>query len=323
MNAARFAHFLAIDWSGATGRCQPGIALGLCSIDGEAPRLVRGENRHWSREAVLEYLLTELPPNTLVGMDLGISLPFADTGAFFPDWPDSPTDARDLWRLIDDTCVADPNLGATSFVDHPVASAYFRRHGAREGHRFHLADAAHRRGRFRVTEAAQERSGCKPYSNFNLVGAAQVGKSSLTGMRLLHRLAGRLFVWPVDGIDLPTQGSVVVEIYTAIAALAAKRRAGRSKIRDARDLDTALAELGSPPSGLAGPIDDHSTDALLTSAWLRRHAANEALWHPAELTPQIAPYRGLDVRRGLDHTREREGTSAKVGVPSFVLKGPP
>ena len=30
--------------------------------------------------------------------------------------------------------------------------------------------------------------GCKPYSNFNLVGAAQVGKSSLSGMRMLHRL---------------------------------------------------------------------------------------------------------------------------------------
>jgi hypothetical protein len=71
--------------------------------------------------------------------------------------------------------------------------------------------------------------GCKPYSNFNLVGAAQVGKSGLTGMRMLHRLSGRLAIWPID--PLPERGSVVVEIYTTIAAIAGGRSASRSKIR--------------------------------------------------------------------------------------------
>ena len=52
--------------------------------------------------------------------------------------------------------------------------------------------------------------GCKPYSNFNLVGAAQVGKSSLTGMRVLHALGGAVRVWPVD--PLPESGSVVVGV---------------------------------------------------------------------------------------------------------------
>lgn len=289
----RFQHFLAIDWSGAAGERQRGIALGLCSTGNEAPRLLNPPaHRRWSRQAVLDYLLNDLPPDTLVGMDLGISLPFADSGAFFPGWPDSPADAHALWRLVDAACAADPHLGASSFVDHPELSAYFRRHGGREGARFHLEQASHRRGRFRVAEAVQERVGCKPYSNFNLVGAAQVGKSSLTGMRLLHRLQGRVFVWPVDGLDLPPSGSVIVEIYTAIAALAASRRAGRSKIRDGTNLDAALAAIGSPPAGLTGAIDDHSADALLTAAWLRAHAADQALWQPPELTPQIARTEG-------------------------------
>jgi hypothetical protein len=289
----RFSHFLAIDWSGAAGERQPGIALGLCSYDGNAPHLLAPpDHRRWSREAVLDYLLTALLPNTLVGMDLGLSLPFADAGAFFPGWQDSPGDARALWQLVDERCAADPHLSATSFVDHPVASAYFRRHGGREGAQFHLAGASHRRGRFRLTEAAQERAGCKPYSNFNLVGAAQVGKSSLTGMRLLHRLAGRIFVWPVDDLQLPGEGSVIVEIYTAIAALAAQRNAGRSKIRDGNDLDTALTQLGSAPTGRTGVIDDHSADALLTAAWLRLHADDENLWHPAELTEEVARTEG-------------------------------
>jgi hypothetical protein len=285
----RFAQFVAIDWSGAQGERQKGIAVALAAAEGGPPTLM---DRIWSRADVLALLRDGLAGDTLVGLDLGISLPFADAGAFFPGWDRSPADARSLWALIDRICDSDPHLGAASFVDHPDLAAYFRRHGGREGSRFHLPGTPHRRGRFRVTEQAQERLGCKPYSNFNLVGAAQVGKSSLTGMRVLHRLGGAVPVWPVDGVALPHSGSVVVEIYTAIASVEAKRRAGRSKIRDGADLDAALQALGSMPTGREGPITDHAADALLTAAWLRANASNQALWHPPELTPQIARTEG-------------------------------
>src|SRR3546814_17648646 len=97
-------------------------------------------------------LFRSLPNDTLVGLDLGMSLPYADAGAFFPSWIESPADARSLWAMVDGICESDPYLEAGSFVDHARASAYFRRHGAREGARFHLPGAAHRRGRMRVTE---------------------------------------------------------------------------------------------------------------------------------------------------------------------------
>lgn len=182
-------------------------------------------------------------------------------------------------------CTPDDHLGAGSFVDHPEAARHFRRHGGREGEHFGGG-----RGRLRVTEREQERRGCKPTSNFNLVGAAQVGKSSLTGMRVLHRLAGELPVWPVD--TLPAAGSVVVEIYTALAAIAAGRRAGRAKIRTHEELDQALAALGSDPVTGRGAIDDHRSDALLTAAWLRTAAHLPHLWHPAALTPELARTEG-------------------------------
>jgi hypothetical protein len=284
----RFRHFAAIDWSGAAGERHKGLALGICGADGP-PRLVRRGHR-WSREEVLGWLLEDMPADTLVGLDLGASLPFADCGAFFPGWERSPPDAKALWRLVDDLCRADPHLAASSFVDHPLASRYFRRHGGREGAQFHAPDAAHRRGRFRVTEAAQAAMGCKPYSNFNLVGAAQVGKSSLTGMRVLHRLEGRLPVWPFD--PLPPTGSAVVEIYTAIAAMEGGRAPGRSKMKTIGELNDALANLGSPRVAGSGPIDDHSADALLTAAWLRLAAEREALWHPPAMTPEIAVTEG-------------------------------
>lgn len=277
MKADRFGHFVAVDWSGAAGERHRGIAVALASAGSAAPALVRPGHR-WSRSEVLTWLLEELPPGALVGFDLGISLPFADRGAFFPGWTESPATARGLWALIDQLCADEPHLGVSPFVDHPDAAAHYRRHGGREGAQFGGG-----RGRFRVTEQAQDSMGCRPYSNFNLVGAAQVGKSSLSGMRLLHRLGRRLPVWPID--PLPATGSVVVEIYTTLAAMAAGRAPGRSKMRSVAELNAALTApaIASAPISGDGAITDHASDALLTAAWLRRAACDRALWQPPGL----------------------------------------
>lgn len=238
----------------------------------------------WSRAELLGWLANDMPQGTLIGLDLGPSLPFVDCGAFFPGWNRSPADARSLWALVEHIAAADPHLSASSFVDHPDAAQHFRRHGGRCGRYFTG------RGRLRVTEHAQRAQGLNPYSNLNLVGAAQVGKSSLTGMRVLHRLSGRLPIWPFD--PLPPAGSAIVEIYTSIAAIAAGRAKGRTKIRDHETLDAALHELGSEPFGGIGPIDDHRSDAVVTAAWLRANAARPELWHPPALTPYIARTEG-------------------------------
>ena len=97
-------------------------------------------------------------------------------------------------------------------------------------------------------------------------------------------------VWPID--PLPATGAVVCEIYTTIAAIAAGRSASRSKIRTGAELDTALAHLDSRAHGHTGPIDDHTSDALITAAWLRRAAHDPGLWHPAALTDEIAATEG-------------------------------
>ena len=218
-----------------------------------------------------------MPDETLVGLDLSGSMPFADMGAFFPGWGESPADARALWALVERHSAADRHFAAMGFVDHLEASRYFRRHGGRRGDRF--GDGS--QGRFRVTEDAQRALGCRPYSNLNLIGAAQVGKSSLTGMRVLHRLDGQLPLWPFDA--MPETGSLVVEIYTTIAAIAAGRAPGRSKMRSYAALNDALANLGSPPVSGDGAIDDHASDALLTAAWLRKVHEDPTLWHPPGL----------------------------------------
>jgi hypothetical protein len=274
--SARFTHFAVADWSGAVGPRQKGIAIAICQSGGTAPALVRA-GHVWSRAEVLEWLTTELPDNSLVGLDLSPGLPFIDAGAFFPGWDESPTDARALWALVDRISVDDPHFAVSGFVDHAIASRYFRRHGGRTGDRF--GDA--RSGRLRLVERRQREQQLSPYSCLNLIGAAQVGKSSLTAMRLLHRLDGRLPIWPFD--PMPGSGSLLVEIYTSLAARAAGVGKGRSKIRNARALDEALDKLGTGPHAPLQAYDDHATDAILTAAWLRANADRPELWTPAGL----------------------------------------
>lgn len=283
--APAFASFIAIDWSGQAVERPRGLAVARCGPGEAAPVLVEAE-RGWSREGILAWIegLAETGQRALVGLDLSMAFPFADAGGYFPGWDRSPADARDLWALVDGMCERDPFLGASGFLADPEARRHFRQQ--RDcGDLFPGG-----RGRFRVCEHGQAASGLLPYSCFNLVGAAQVGKSSLTGMRVLHRLGGRVPVWPFDPV--PEMGPVIVEIYTTLAARTAGMRRGLSKIRDGQTLDRMLAALGSAPHDPLARYDDHATDAVLSAAWLRQVSGRAALWSPPGLTPELAQTEG-------------------------------
>jgi hypothetical protein len=277
-----FSRFACIDWSGAAGPFQRGIAVAVCEAGGSSA-LVEPEGQHWSREDVLNWI--ERQDDMLIGIDFSASFPFVDADAFFPGWVESPPDARSLWAMVERMTAAEPHLGASTFVDHGELARHFRRHGGRTGDLFGGGI-----GRMRVTERAAQAVGLAPSSIFNLVGAAQVGKASLTGMRLLNRLAGRLSVWPFD--PMPATGPLIVEIYTSLAARAAGLTKGRSKMRSAEALDAALATLRHPPHIPLGRYDDHRTDALLGAVWLASVGGDETLWQPAGLTPALAKTEG-------------------------------
>lgn len=282
----RFTRFAAIDWSGAKGSRHKGIAVAVAEAGRAPPRLVVRE-RPWSREEVLGWVLeTAEEAPTLFGFDLSAAFAFADCGAYFPGWDESPANAKALWRLVEALSAGEADLGASAFVDHPEASRHFRRHGGRCGDLFRPGA-----GRMRAVEEEERRLGLvNPVSNFNLVGAAQVGKSSLTGMRLFLRLNEHLPIWPFD--PPPEHGSAAVEIYTSIAAAAAGLPRGRTKVRDGETLDRALQALGSDPHAPLARYDDHATDAILTAAWLRKVAHEPAYWSPPAMTEAIARTEG-------------------------------
>lgn len=280
-----FEQFAVIDWSGEAVARPKGLALAIAERDHRAPVLLRPDGG-WSREAVTDWLRGHAEAGTrlLVGLDLSPAFPFLDRGSYFPGWDGSPADAVALWAMVDAMAQDDPHLSVGSLLRHAEVKRHFRLQ--RDcGDLFPAG-----RGRLRMCEVGQAAMGLSPYSCFNLVGAAQVGKSSLTGMRTLHRLRGAVPVWPFDPV--PDEGPLIVEIYTALAARAALVPKGRSKMRDGVSLDTALSAFGSDPHRPLVRYDDHATDAILTTAWLRHVADDPHLWNPPGLTAQIARTEG-------------------------------
>ncbi len=282
----KFTQTACVDWSGAIGERPPGIAVAT-ALAGQAPMLVRPTHR-WSRFDVLEWLLelAEAKTDIVIGLDLSFGFPFADQSSYFPQWPRSPPDARTLWKLIDDMCATDLHLSASSFLQHEQARRHFRHAKGDVGDLFGGGI-----GRLRVVEHHQRATKqANSWSCFNLVGAGQVGKSSLTGMRMLHQLAGRIPIWPFDPI--PNCGPMLIEIYTSMAARAAGLPPGRSKIRNRAALITALTVLGSTSPARLARYDDHATDALITAAWLQKSTAISEFWKPSKQTLKISATEG-------------------------------
>ena len=274
----RFASVVAIDWSGAKGRRHKGIAVAEARGN-EPPRLVR-PGHIWSRSEVLAWLLKRAAKEpTLFGFDFSFAPPFVERGSYLPGEEGVPDNARDFWDYVD-ALSRDEDLGAASFLEE-----IHRRHfyfGIADGVK---ADFV----RFRICDAhLNAQGGRKTASAYDAIGAAQVAKASFSGMRLLHRINGKVAIWPMD--PLPAEGSAVVEIYTRIYL----RKAGMSgkKLRTRFDLNEALIGLGSKPVRLRFEPNDHQTDALVTAAGMRAHVNQPHAFSPPGLTPQLAQTEG-------------------------------
>lgn len=275
---SRFGRFAAIDWSGAKGRRHKGIAVAICGAGDSSPVLVE-RDRAWSRTEVLDWLLaTAADAPTLFGFDFSYAPPLIERGAYLPGDLTAES-AKSFWAYVDAIC-EDEDLGAASFLDtHHRRHFYF---GAADGVK---ADFLHHR----VCEHAfNATGGGKASTLYDAIGASQVAKASYAGMRLLHRLEGRVPVWPMD--PLPASGSLVVEIYTRVFI----RLAGLSgrKVRSILAMNEALAGLGSRPSSMGRDPTDHESDVIISAAGLRRIADDQGYWNPPALTPRVARTEG-------------------------------
>ena len=274
-----FEAFVAIDWSGAKGKRHKGIAIAEARSDAP-PRLI-SPGHIWSREEVLDWLLRQADKEpTLFGFDFSFAPPFVERGEYLPGESGVPKTAREFWAYVDELS-DDEDLGAASFLEQSHRRHFY----------FGIADGVKADFvRFRLCDQQLNlQGGRKTASAYDAIGAAQVAKASFSGMRLLHRLDGKVAIFPMDPV--PKHGSVVAEIYTRIYL----RRAGMpgTKLRTRKQLNEALAGLGSKPTRLRFEPNDHQTDALVTAAGMRALAVEEPrAFEPEGLTPEIARSEG-------------------------------
>jgi hypothetical protein len=281
-----FDLFVGADWSGERGPRLKRLQVAVCGAGNRAPALAANpEGGPWTRPAFAEWLL-EQPGRVLCGLDFSFCFPWEDRQAYFPGFADDPAGHAEFWALVEALCMGGEGMFGGGFCEAEPIRQHFRR-GA-------VAGAAYER-RLRVAEVlARTRGLGAAESVFNLVGARQVGKGSLAGMRLLRclRERGGVAVWPFD----PAEDARLVLVEAFPTAFVRMAGGGPGKLRDVERLNRVLRYFGSNPychpgNDIFGLTDD-MTDALVIAAALRRLSADPCLWNPPGLSDRVRRFEG-------------------------------
>ena len=272
-----FESFVGVDWSGAKSPIHTkSIAVSVADVGNDAPKI---DNSTWSRTMVFDYILSISKQNirTLIGMDCNFGYSeIIGQKQFGKDYT-----APMLWHAVHQTCKNDDNFFAGTFWNDPNYKKYFWDSGTRPQN-FEMPR--------RVTEqACQDQGFGSPESPFKLIGAKQVGKGGLSGMRLVaalkEELGHKLAVFPFDdGYDDAV--IVITEIYPRLFLKMTGH--GNTKIRDISSLNHALKALNSHPMVGKRAFSDHQADAIISSAGLR-YLCGTGKTIPDNLTPPPTP----------------------------------
>jgi hypothetical protein len=271
---------VGVDWSGERGPAIRRLQVAACGPGTDAPGLVGNPNGGpWSRAAFARWLLAQAQGRRVVcGLDFSFCFPWEDRGAYFPGRAGDPPGHAGFWDLVEEICGGDGGFYGGALPAAAGFAGHFRQRG-RLGSRYVR--------RLRVTEAlTQARELGTAESVFNLVGARQVGKGSLAGMRLLRWLkaqSGGVAAWPFD----PTEGAGLVLVETFPTAFVRMAGGGGGKIRDADRLNRVLAFFGSSAHAADGDLSDDMADALVTAAALRYLTPRAGMWRPPDLSDRV------------------------------------
>ena len=257
------ARVVAVDWSGRNGPAQR-RAIWVAEVAGG--ELVRLENGR-TREEVVDWLIATATPDLVVGLDFAFSL---------PAWylRERGLTAVGLWAALADESLTTGmrERGLARWLADPEPPFWSTR----------KADSGLRpEQEYRRTEVAVRAAGFPAKSVFQLVGAGQVGRGSLHGMRALHRLAAAGFrIWPFHPPRPPFVAEVYPRMFTggvtksdpaararAVASLPLPLRTIAASTEDA--FDAAMTALGMAAGHLGAP--DTPDDELEGRIWGARH----------------------------------------------------
>ena len=136
-----FDCFVGIDWSGARGPYQAGLAVFMAEAGKKAPqRILPPDGKYWSRKAIIDWLeAISAKRRVLAGIDFAFAYPVYDGKGercgYFPDFADAPQDGPGLWEFIEEINKAPPSLWWGD-LDHPKLGAYYNAPSGRRGAKF-------------------------------------------------------------------------------------------------------------------------------------------------------------------------------------------
>jgi hypothetical protein len=280
-----FDCFVGIDWSGDKKPRQKGLKVAIASPGRAAPRLEEypGHRGRWSRTEVMRWIEDQFQEKrALIGLDFAFGFPAVTlSGNVVLDWD-----------YAERVCESYPNFYGGAFFrppaclhSHLVNNPWLPKHSYSANH-------------LRTTDiVAMETTGARPQSIFNAVGPAQVGPSSISGMRALRSLqqncGDRIAIWPFD--EVRRTGSVVVEIFPRYFPLSKGKSA---KLSGLCELNAALIAFDS--DGVEqSPKSEDEGDALLSAAALRFLSSQESLFQLPDQTIRSQGWIfGVPVRSG-------------------------
>lgn len=267
--------FIAVDWSGARSGNTKGIAVAVATMaDNNVVLVSPPEKKYWRRIDVYNFIQQQaISGNALIGIDCAFSLPFERSSKYFLD--DTPH-VFDLWCKVDDECLSFSQFDNADFY----AEAFWRgeNYGAdfwvrgKRPQNFMEGEEPHRE-----TEIAAKQQGLgAPESPYKLIGARQVGKGGLAGMRMMYRLQNeqkdQMGFWPFQALGL--HPIVMMEIFPRL--FLKKTGFGSRKIREVSALNDALDYYGCIYHSDGGKISDHESDAVVSAAGMKDIYLNKA-----------------------------------------------
>lgn len=286
-----FDVFVGVDWSGAKSPMRT-KSIALAGLHQTSSQIELYDQIR-SRTAVFEWILAQI--NSSYRILVGVDCNFGYAQEVGVQQFGVSYDHRDLWAEVEACNEGKENFFAGGFWQHPKYAKYFWETGKKP-----VGFSMPRR----LTEVICGEAGMGwPESPFKLIGAKQVGKGGLSGMRLAYHLKKQLgekvCIWPFEQHLCMSAQIVITEIYPRQFI----RRAGLgSKKLDLKSLNTALEFFKSAPIKDKN-ITDHDADAIVSAAGLRYLCGGK------ETVPQRLAYpKMLDTKRA-----SREGWIFGVG----------
>ena len=249
----QFKRYIGIDYSGAEtpSSSLKGLRVYAANLD-SPPTEVQpppSPRKYWTRRGIAEWLCAELGNNipTLVGIDHAFSFPktYFEKYHLAPDWPAFLDDFQYHWSTDKDH----------TYVD------FFRSGNERNGDETW----------FRLTDLWT--ASAKPIFRFGLPGS--VAHSTHAGLPWLRYLRnncqGRIHFWPFDGWDIPTDRSVIAEVYPSLwmRRFPAETRDGDQQAAYAVAAWLQRADMnGSLPRYIDPPLDEGERKIASIEGWI-------------------------------------------------------